>query len=76
MDGGFISMPSIGFINLEGEYDVERVGVSPDIEIDNSPELVVEGRDPQLEKALEYLMEQIKKDPPKLPGVPKDPDKS
>ncbi|MCU0638976.1 MAG: PDZ domain-containing protein [Candidatus Krumholzibacteria bacterium] len=76
MDGGFISMPSIGFINLEGEYDVERVGVAPDIEIDNRPDLVVEGGDPQLEKALEYLMEQIKKDPPKLPGVPKDPDKS
>ncbi len=76
MDGGFISMPSIGFINLEGEYDVENVGVAPDIEVDNRPDLVVEGRDPQLEKAIDYLMEQIKKDPPKMPGIPKDPDRS
>lgn len=76
MDGGFISMPSIGFINLEGEYDVERVGVAPDIEVDNRPDLVVDGHDPQLEKAIEYLMNEIKKDPPVMPSIPKDPDKS
>jgi tricorn protease len=75
MDGGFISMPSIGFINMKGEYDIERVGVAPDIEVDNRPDLVVSGHDPQLEKAIEYLMEKIKEDPPKLPKVPKDPDK-
>ncbi|HSG28722.1 MAG TPA: PDZ domain-containing protein, partial [Candidatus Krumholzibacterium sp.] len=78
MDGGFISMPSIGFINMKGEYDVERIGVAPDIEVDNIPDQVVEGRDPQLEAAVEYIMEQIKKDPPakKYPSTPADPDRS
>ena len=76
MDGGNLTTPSIGFINLEGEYDVERVGVKPDIKVDNRPDLVVDGRDPQLEKAIEYLMEKIKNDPPKFPKVGKDPDKS
>ncbi len=75
MDGGIITMPSIGFVNLEGEYDVERIGVKPDIRVDNRPDLVVEGRDPQLEKAIEYLMEQIEKNPPALPVVERDPDK-
>ncbi|MCK4538288.1 MAG: PD40 domain-containing protein [Candidatus Krumholzibacteria bacterium] len=78
LDGGRISMPSIGFINMDGEWDVERIGVAPDIEVDNRPDLVIDGHDPQLEKAVEYLMEQIKKDPPskKYPSTPKDPDRS
>lgn len=75
MDGGFISMPDFGFYNLKGNWDVERVGVKPDIEIDNLPEEVVKGRDPQLEKAIEYVMQQIKEKPVKLPERPPYPNK-
>ncbi len=76
VDGGTLTTPSIGFVNLEGKYDVERIGVKPDIKVDNRPDLVVDGHDPQLEKAVEYLMEKIKNDPPRLPKVEKDPDRS
>ena len=75
VDGGYCTIPTVGFMDLDGEWAVENVGVSPDIEIDNRPDLVVEGRDPQLERAIEYLMEQIKKDQPRIPKKPKDPDK-
>jgi len=76
MDGGYCTVPTIGFVDLEGNYVVENIGVPPDIEIDNRPDLVVKGRDPQLEKAIEYIMKKIEEDPPKLPKRPKDPDKS
>jgi tricorn protease len=75
-DGGYCTVPTIGFMDLDGEYAVENIGVPPDIEVDNRPDLVVSGHDPQLERAIEYLMQKIKEDPPKLPGRPKDPDKS
>ena len=77
IDGGATTVPTIGFMNLEGDYTVENHGVDPDIEVDNRPDLVVKGRDPQLEKAIEYLLDKIKKDPPaKIPRKPRDPDKS
>jgi tricorn protease len=70
MDGGFISMPDFGQYNLKGEYDVERVGVKPDIEVDNAPDQVVKGHDPQLEKAIEVVLQEIKENPVKLPERP------
>ena len=75
MDGGGVTMPGIGFTDLEGNYTVENVGVSPDIEVESSPDLLAKGRDPQLEKAIEVLMEKIRANPPKTPAMPKDPDK-
>jgi len=72
-DGGFISMPDFGFYNLKGEWEVERVGVKPDIEIDNSPEEVVKGRDPQLEKGIEVVLEKIKESPRRFPERPSYP---
>jgi tricorn protease len=76
MDGGYCTVPTIGFFDLDGEWAVENVGVYPDIEVENWPHETVKGRDPQLEKAIEYLLERIKEDPPKLPERPKSPDKS
>jgi tricorn protease len=70
MDGGFISMPDFGFYNLKGEWDVERIGVKPDIEVDNLPEEAAKGRDQQLEKGIEIVLEKIKENPAKLPERP------
>jgi tricorn protease len=70
MDGGFISMPDFGFFNLKGEWDVERIGVKPDIEVDNLPEEAAKGRDQQLEKGIETVLERIRENPPRLPEKP------
>ena len=70
MDGGFISMPDFGFYNLKGEWDVERIGVKPDIEVDNLPEEAARGRDQQLEKGIETVLERIRENPPRLPERP------
>jgi len=38
--------------------------VAPDIEVEQDPALVRKGRDPQLEKAIEVALEELKKNPP------------
>ena len=63
IDGGFVATPNLAFYNLEGAWDVENHGVPPDYEVGMDPKLVREGRDPQLEKAIEVVMEQLKKSP-------------
>jgi tricorn protease len=77
VDGGYLTVPTVGFMDPSGKYEVEGFGVAPDIEVENMPDEVVKGKDPQLEKAIEYLMDKIAEDPPKqIWKKPADPDKS
>jgi tricorn protease len=50
--------------------------VAPDIEVENDPKSVIEGKDPQLERGIEEVMKMIKSNPKKLPPRPKDPVKT
>ena len=59
------------FMSADGEWTVENDGVSPDIEVLDAPDLVVQGRDPTLEKAIEVLMEELKHDPSRAIRWPK-----
>lgn len=76
IDGGFVSAPTFGFWNTEGNWEVEGYGVDPDYEIENAPHEMVAGRDPQLEKAIEVTLEMLEKEPPPKPQKPAYPDKS
>ena len=51
---------------------VENHGVQPDIVVENRPDQVVKGQDPQLEKAIEVVMKEIQANPKKLPPRPPD----
>ena len=70
MDGGFVTAPSSGVYNPNGQWEVENVGVAPDIEVELDPEAVRQGRDPQLEKAIEVVLEELKRNPPPRPRRP------
>ena len=50
-------------------------GVDPDIEVDNDPQSVIAGKDPQLERAIAEIMTKLKQ-PVKLPGKPAPPVKT
>ncbi|MDO8952837.1 MAG: PDZ domain-containing protein [Draconibacterium sp.] len=63
MDGGSVSAPNLAIWTKDG-FIVENVGVSPDIEVEMWPADVIKGKDPQLEKAIEVALEQLKKNPP------------
>jgi len=72
MDGGYITRPEFSLYSNDSKWLIENRGVQPDVVVDNPPDMVVKGRDPQLEKAVEMLMEQIKANPKKLPARPPD----
>jgi tricorn protease len=63
MDGGFHTAPDAAVYGLNGEWEVENAGVGPDIEVEFDPAAWRQGRDPQLERAVEYLLEELKKNP-------------
>lgn len=65
MDGGGHTAPDAAIYGLDGEWEVENAGVAPDIEVEFDPAAWRQGRDPQLERAVEYLLEELKKNPPK-----------
>jgi tricorn protease len=67
IDGGQVSAPRVAFRNARGELDVENKGVAPDVDVDLDPKMWRQGRDIQLEKAVEITMGEIKKNPPRKP---------
>jgi tricorn protease len=73
IDGGRVNVPEFGFTNSKGEWIIEGHGVDPDIEVDNDPASVIQGKDPQLERAVAEVMKALEANPPKLPARPADP---
>ena len=68
IDGGFLTAPNLAFYNLKGEWDVENHGVTPDYDVEFDPAQTRKGHDPQLEKAVSLLMQDLEKHPlPKYP---------
>jgi tricorn protease len=72
MDGGYITRPEGSLYGLDSKWLIENHGVQPDVVVDNPPDLVLKGQDPQLEKAVQMLMNEIKANPKKLPARPPD----
>ncbi|MCX7699262.1 MAG: PDZ domain-containing protein [Gemmataceae bacterium] len=64
MDGGSVTAPRFAFWAPESPWGIENEGVAPDIEVEQWPKDVIAGRDPQLEKAIEVVMEELAKNPP------------
>jgi tricorn protease len=66
MDGGIVTAPSSRVWDpVERQWIAENAGISPDIEVEYDPELVRQGHDPQLEKALQQILAELDKNPPK-----------
>ena len=63
MDGGFVTAPDAAIYGLNGEWEVENHGVPPDIEVEMDPAAWRQGHDPQLERAVDFLLDEIKKTP-------------
>ena len=72
LDGGYVTRPEFSVYGLDSKWVVENYGVAPDIEVDNTPDLVMKGQDPQLERAIEEVMKAIKAHPKHLPPRPPD----
>ncbi len=63
MDGGTVTAPRWAIFGTEGKWEVENHGIAPDVEVELDPKLVREGHDPQLEKAVEIVLQSLKDHP-------------
>jgi tricorn protease len=76
MDGGQITAPNFAIWTPDEGWVVENEGVAPDIEVDQTPADVIAGRDPQLERAIKVVLEELEKAPKAVVKRPAYPDKT
>jgi tricorn protease len=76
VDNGIASAAENGVYGPEGKWLIEGHGVDPDYTVDNLPFETYNGKDAQLEFAVDYLKKQIKANPAEVPQAPTHPDKS
>jgi tricorn protease len=73
LDGGVVTAPHLAIWFPSGQWEVENRGVAPDIEVEMDPQAWRSGHDPQLEKAVAVVLEELKKPrahKPKRPAFP------
>lgn len=76
IDGGSLRKPEFAPFDVEGnEFIIEGIGVTPDIIVENDPAKEYQGKDQQLNKAIEVILEQIE-ELEETPEIPDYPDKS
>ncbi|MGH9774431.1 MAG: S41 family peptidase [Candidatus Acidiferrales bacterium] len=63
IDGGFVTAPRVAFFNPDGEWEVENHGVDPDFDVELDPVAWRKGHDAQLEKAVQVVLDELKKHP-------------
>jgi C-terminal processing protease CtpA/Prc len=63
IDGGSVTAPRAAIGGLHGQWEVEGVGIPPDIEIEQDPRGVRQGRDPQLEAAIAKALQLLRDHP-------------
>ena len=76
LDGGQVYVPLSATNGPDGRWIIEGHGVDPDIEVENDPKSVIEGKDPQLERAIKEVLKRMKEEPMHLPERPADPVKT
>ena len=71
IDGGYTSVPTFGFYEMNGTWGIEGYGVAPDIEVIDDPAKMQDGRDPQLDAAIAEMLKELEANPyipPKRPA--------
>ncbi len=75
-DQGIATAAEMGVYGPERKWLIEGNGVDPDIVVDNLPHATYSGSDAQLDAAMKYLQEEIRKDPRPVPAPPPYPNKA
>jgi len=76
VDGGGVTVPTFSIYSTDGKWIIEGYGVDPDIEVIDDPSKMVDGGDPQLERAIAEVMQMLEKNPPQRPQRPAYTDRS
>jgi tricorn protease len=70
IDGGRVMAPRFGIYGLNGEWEVENHGITPDVPVEDLPKEVAAGHDQQLETGVQMVLEELKTTPPPQFNVP------
>lgn len=70
IDGGQVQLPNRAAYDPSGTWGVENYGVVPDFDTEIMPQDLMNGKDSQLEKAVEVAMAEINKIKPQQPKHP------
>lgn len=76
IDGTSVTMPSFAYYEKDGTWGIEGHGVDPDIKVVDDPAKMINGADPQLEKAIKHMLNELETNPYKAPKRPAYPDRS
>ena len=76
IDGGYTAVPTFGYYELDGTWGIEGHGVDPDYEVIDDPSLMSNGGDPQLDFAIEWMLEEASRNPYRPAPRPEGPDRS
>ena len=69
VDGWGSLVPIVGFYDETGKWAVEGYGVEPDIKVIDDPAQMLDGADPQLDRAIKTMLKELK-GPKTIPRVP------
>lgn len=76
IDGGSITVPDARLYDNAGHWFWEGEGVSPDIVVPDDPNVLMKGRDPQIERVVSEVMKLVESKPFKMTVSPKPDDRT
>jgi tricorn protease len=76
VDGGIVTVPTFAMYSADGRWLVEGHGVDPDIAVEDDPAKMMDGGDPQLDRAVEEALRLLKEKPAPAPHRPAYEDRS
>jgi tricorn protease len=76
IDGASVTVPSFGYYRVDGGWGIEGHGVDPDIEVIDDPALMTNGGDPQLDRGIALMLEEIETKGYRPPNRPAGPNRS
>lgn len=76
IDGGGITVPGARLYDNDGHWFWEGEGVAPDFKVWDDPNMLVKGRDPQMEKVVEEVLKNLERNPPSKTPPPAKEDRT
>ena len=65
-----MTVPYFRFVDADGNWSIENEGVAPDIEVKLDPIATNNGRDTQLERAIDEIMQMLETYQSPVPPIP------
>jgi tricorn protease len=76
IDGGGVTIPGARLYDNDGHWFWEGEGVAPDIEVWDDPNILLQGRDPQMERVVTEVLKMLRENPPRITPPPAKEDRT